>query len=29
MAATLGSACNHWFGGGASWKSRSYGELRE
>ncbi|HVO45776.1 MAG TPA: glycosyltransferase [Steroidobacteraceae bacterium] len=29
MAATLGSACNHWFGGGASWKNRSYGQQRE
>jgi hopene-associated glycosyltransferase HpnB len=25
MAATLGSALNHWFGGGSRWKSRSYG----
>jgi hopene-associated glycosyltransferase HpnB len=24
MAATLGSALNHWFGAGAQWKSRSY-----
>jgi hopene-associated glycosyltransferase HpnB len=24
MAATLGSALNHWFGTGAQWKSRSY-----
>jgi hopene-associated glycosyltransferase HpnB len=25
MAATLGSALSHWFGGGSRWKSRSYG----
>ena len=25
MAATVGSALNHWFGGGSRWKSRSYG----
>jgi hopene-associated glycosyltransferase HpnB len=25
MSATLGSALNHWFGRGASWKSRAYG----
>lgn len=25
MAATVGSALEHWFGGGARWKSRSYG----
>ena len=25
MAATVGSAVNHWFGGGSRWKSRSYG----
>jgi len=24
MAATLGSALNHWFGGGARWKNRAY-----
>jgi len=24
MAATTGSACNHWFGRGARWKSRAY-----
>ena len=26
MAATLGSALNHWFGQGVSWKNRSYGD---
>jgi hypothetical protein len=25
MAATVGSALSHWFGGGSRWKSRSYG----
>jgi hopene-associated glycosyltransferase HpnB len=25
MAATVGSAAKHWFGGGSQWKSRSYG----
>jgi len=25
MAATVGSALRHWFGGGSRWKSRSYG----
>lgn len=25
MAATVGSALRHWFGGGANWKSRAYG----
>jgi hypothetical protein len=24
MAATLASACKHWFGAGASWKARTY-----
>jgi hypothetical protein len=24
MAATLGSALNHWFGRGARWKNRAY-----
>jgi hopene-associated glycosyltransferase HpnB len=28
MAATLGSALNHWFGKGASWKNRAYGAER-
>jgi hypothetical protein len=24
LAATVGSAANHWFGGGARWKERAY-----
>ena len=24
MAATIGSACNHWLGRGAKWKRRAY-----
>jgi len=28
MSATLGSALTHWFGSGASWKNRAYGEER-